>query len=74
MSAAKRWRVTQYTQPSELGTALFPHTKGRGPIKTEHRDFRWLWRARLCAAMNRGTSAGFGLNILTTEITDLTSV
>lgn len=66
----KPYRVTQYQQLSELGRAFMGVNIQRAS-KVGHKDYRWLWTARISAFLHRGESAGFGLRTLTTTITDL---
>lgn len=72
MSAKKPYRVTQYEELSELGLALFPNSRAvNRPLPVFSKDYRWKWQARLSALFGRGESAGLGLRLLTTTITDL---
>lgn len=70
----KRYRVTQYETLSELGMAF--HAAMRGPSDNTpqelgHKDYRWLWLAKLSAAWHRGESPGLGLRVYTTTIEEI---
>ena len=70
--AAKRYRVTQYQEMSELGLAFFGSPSNRGKReKVGDKDFRWRWTARLWMVFHTGESAGLGLRMLTTELKDM---
>lgn len=72
MTIKKPYRVTQYEQLSGLGVALLPDSGRKNhPLKVAEKDYRWHWVARLVAGFSSGESAGFGLRLFTTEITDL---
>lgn len=70
----KKYRVTQYQTLSDFGLVLLgdgSRLTSNEPEENGSKDFRYLWRARLCAWINRGESAGLGLRTLTTKITRL---